>query len=206
MHFAFPPRKSSNPPPYAMRSVRSVPFLRKSKGQSIALLCIGVVAAIWLLSNLFGGSGSSKVRVPSGMPPVVVVTAFDPKEKDRWTQHIRRNREEYAKKHGYATFLPNATAYPLEGAPISWAKVPALRHAMTLFPYSTYFFYLDPHSLIANPSLSIEAHIMNPRRLESLMITSIPVVPPDSVIKTFGHLKGDRIDLVMTQDHEGLGR
>lgn len=36
------------------------------------------------------------------------------------------------------------------------------------------------------------------------MLKDIPVVPPDSVIKTFSHLKGDKIDLVITQDGEGL--
>jgi mannan polymerase II complex MNN11 subunit len=30
------------------------------------------------------------------------------------------------------------------------------------------------------------------------------VVPPDSVIKTFANLKGDRIDLILTQDKDGL--
>ncbi len=56
-----------------------------------------------------------------------------------------------------------------------------------------------------NPSLSIDDHIMNPDKLESLMLKEIPVVPPDSVIKTFSHLRPDRVDLVMTQDDEGLG-
>ena len=36
------------------------------------------------------------------------------------------------------------------------------------------------------------------------MLKDIPVVPPDSVIKTFSHLKGDKIDLILTQDGEGL--
>lgn len=45
---------------------------------------------------------------------------------------------------------------------------------------------------------------MDPRRLESLMLVDKPVVPPDSVIKTFSHLKGDRIDFVLSQDNEGL--
>lgn len=37
-----------------------------------------------------------------------------------------------------------------------------------------------------------------------MLLKERPVVPPDSVIKTFGNLKGDRIDLVLTQDGEGL--
>jgi mannan polymerase II complex MNN11 subunit len=55
-----------------------------------------------------------------------------------------------------------------------------------------------------NPHLTLEGHIMNPKRLESLMIKDQPIVPPDSVIKTFSHLKGIQADLVLTQDKEGL--
>ena len=36
------------------------------------------------------------------------------------------------------------------------------------------------------------------------MIVNEPVVPPDSVIKTFGNLKGERIDVVVTQDKDGI--
>lgn len=105
---------------------------------------------------------------------------------------------------GYTTFFPSPTDYKIGSHPDSWAKVPAMRHAMTLFPHSTYFWYLDSTAVIMNPTLSIESHIMNKRRLESLMIVNVPVVPPDSVIKTFAHLNGDRIDVVLTQDKEGL--
>ena len=55
-----------------------------------------------------------------------------------------------------------------------------------------------------NPTLNLRTHILAPKRLEKLMLRDKPVVPPDSVIKTFGNLKGDRIDLVLTQDGEGL--
>ena len=106
----------------------------------------------------------------------------------------------------YKNFYANASDYELGGssAPRSWALIPAIRHAMTLNPHSTYFYSLSPHSLIMNPSLSLTDHIMNPAKLESLMLKDKPVVPPDSVIHTFSHLKGDKIDLVLTQDGEGL--
>lgn len=55
-----------------------------------------------------------------------------------------------------------------------------------------------------NPSIDLKAHLMDKARLESVMIRDKPVVPPDSVIKTFSHLHGDKIDLVITQDGEGL--
>lgn len=47
---------------------------------------------------------------------------------------------------------------------------------------------------------------MNTKRLEELMIRDQPIVPPDSVIKTFPHLKGQNIDFVLTQDKEGLAQ
>lgn len=75
---------------------------------------------------------------------------------------------------------------------------------MTLHPGSTFFWYLDSSALIMEPSLSLESHILAPATLEKHMITNTPVVPPDSVIKTFANIKGDRIDLVVTQDKDGL--
>ena len=82
--------------------------------------------------------------------------------------------------------------------------VPALRHALTKYPHSTYFFNLSPHSLIMNPKISLTSHVMDKKRLEAMMLRDKPVVPPDSVIRTFTHLKGDKVDLVLTQDGEGL--
>jgi mannan polymerase II complex MNN11 subunit len=75
---------------------------------------------------------------------------------------------------------------------------------MTLFPQATYFFYLEPHSLIMNTALSLTSHIMDNKRLESLLIPNVPIVPPDSVIKTFPNLKASFVDFVLTQDEEGL--
>lgn len=47
---------------------------------------------------------------------------------------------------------------------------------------------------------------MNTKRLEGLMIRDQSIVPPDSVIKTFGHLKGNQVDFVLTQDKDGLAQ
>jgi mannan polymerase II complex MNN11 subunit len=105
---------------------------------------------------------------------------------------------------GYATFFPPAANYSIQNGPHSWAKVPAMRHAMTLFPQATYFFYLESHSLIMNQELSVTKHIVDKTRLEKLLVPNVPIVPPDSVIKTFSGLKGDHVDFVLTQDKEGL--
>jgi mannan polymerase II complex MNN11 subunit len=75
---------------------------------------------------------------------------------------------------------------------------------MTLNPRSTFFWYLDSTALIMNPAIPLTSHVLSPSHLEKLMIVNEPVVPPDSVIKTFANLKGDRIDLILTQDKDGL--
>jgi mannan polymerase II complex MNN11 subunit len=105
---------------------------------------------------------------------------------------------------GYATFFPDSTDYDLGGAPSSWARVPAVRHALTKFPHSTFFWYLDQNSLIMDPLMSVEGHVI--KQLEFLMLKDQPIVPPDSVIKTFPHLKPQQVDLILTQDKTGLAQ
>lgn len=55
-----------------------------------------------------------------------------------------------------------------------------------------------------NPTEALQTKVIEPRTLESLMQVDKSVVPPDSVIKTFSHLRGERVDFVLTQDWEGL--
>ncbi|RDL38999.1 Uncharacterized protein BP5553_03339 [Venustampulla echinocandica] len=199
MHLAFPSRKSSNPPHYPIRYSR-FPTLRRSRAKTIGIGILAAVVLIWVLARLVGSSDG----IPPGTPPVVIVTVVDEENYPAgYIQTIKENRIEYAKKHGYATFFPTANDYDLKGAPRSWARVPAVRHAMSNSS-STYFWYLDQNSLIMNPDVDIETHIMNPKKLESMMIKGQPIVPPDSVIKTWPHLKGDQAQLVLTQDAEGL--
>ena len=82
--------------------------------------------------------------------------------------------------------------------------VPAMRHAMTLYPGSTYFFHLSPHALIMDPTQSLTSLVLDNKALDSLMIKGVPVIPPASVIKTFGHLSAKDVDLVVSQDGESL--
>lgn len=55
-----------------------------------------------------------------------------------------------------------------------------------------------------DPTVSLVDDIMAPNRLEALMLRDYPVVPPDSIIKTSSRLKGSDVQLVMSQDKEGL--
>jgi mannan polymerase II complex MNN11 subunit len=107
---------------------------------------------------------------------------------------------------GYSNFFTNTTAYTsfTDSFPQTWSLIPAVRHALTLHPYSPWMFALSPYALIMDPSLSLHSHILSPPRLASLMLKDIPVVPPDSVIHTFSHLKPEKVDFILTQDAESL--
>jgi mannan polymerase II complex MNN11 subunit len=80
--------------------------------------------------------------------------------------------------------------------------IPALRHALAELSSSTFFWALTADAFITNPTLSLETHILQP--LESIMLKDIPVVPPDSVIHTFSHLKPARTHLILSQDMDNL--
>jgi mannan polymerase II complex MNN11 subunit len=61
----------------------------------VGSLVVGSI--IWLLSRLFGGGNS----IPSGTPPVVIVTVVDESNYSKeYIKMIKDNRIEYAKKHG----------------------------------------------------------------------------------------------------------
>jgi len=105
---------------------------------------------------------------------------------------------------GYEVFFPKIGDYDLHGAPFSWTKIVATRHALTKYPDATYIWYLDQDSFIMNPGTTVENHLMKPKLLEEVMIKNHPVVPPDSIIKTFTHLRGEDVDFLVTQDKDGL--
>lgn len=166
-------------------------------------MAVVVLLLIWAM--IFRTQGADKDSIPHGTPPVIVVTPIEEEGySPAYIENIKQNRIEYAKRHGYAVFLPKVEDYQLSGAPSSWAKVPAIRHAMSSHPHIEYVFYLDQNSLIMNPSLIVEEHIMAPARMESLMLKDKPIVPPDSVIKTYTHLKGTDVDFAITQGPQGL--
>jgi mannan polymerase II complex MNN11 subunit len=71
--------------------------VRRSRIQAIVVGSLVVGSIIWLLSRLFGGGDS----IPSGTPPVVIVTVVDESNYSKeYIKMIKDNRIEYSKKHG----------------------------------------------------------------------------------------------------------
>lgn len=53
-------------------------------------------AVLFIFSHIFGGD-----RIPSGTPPVVIITVLDPQSYSKeYISNIKDNRNEYARKHG----------------------------------------------------------------------------------------------------------
>lgn len=100
MQFAYPPRKNSNPQPYSPRSFRSQ-WLRSDRLRPLAILALGILALLFLLSKVFGGGGGhTKESIPAGTAPAVIVTVFDMDRNQELRDKIKTNREQYAKRHG----------------------------------------------------------------------------------------------------------
>lgn len=99
MHFAYPARKSSDPPPFRPRSSK-LPLLRRTR---LRLVLVGVLAVIGVLYLLTGRKATDPYHehIPSGSPPVVIVTIVDPTQySTAYLKTIEQNRKDYAEKHG----------------------------------------------------------------------------------------------------------
>lgn len=100
MHFAYPPRKSSNPPPFKPRSTQW-PTLRRRRLKLLAIAGLVFVAFLYLVSRRGGSRNYPQEHVPSGKPPAVLVTVFDESDYGKdYLDSIRENRKLYAEKHG----------------------------------------------------------------------------------------------------------
>jgi mannan polymerase II complex MNN11 subunit len=120
MHFAMPPRKTSRPPPYAARNQSSWPIppalknlLRGGRLRTTVVGILGFLTLLWLLRGRGSDAGANiaKVAIGSG-PPVVIVTTIDPAADAAWAARIKKNREDYAKKHGAFTARAMARRRP----------------------------------------------------------------------------------------------
>jgi mannan polymerase II complex MNN11 subunit len=69
------------------------------------VVVVGILAfltILWLFGRIGGSSDKSvipAVAIGTG-PPVVIVTVLDPKADPAWVEKIKKNREQYARKHG----------------------------------------------------------------------------------------------------------
>lgn len=97
MHYAFPPRKDSSKPPYALRSRSTSITQRRLQLFGTATAALLIIYLLW--SYLF--SSGSSIRIPTGTPSVVIVTVLNEEHLPAdYVEKIKANREDYALRHG----------------------------------------------------------------------------------------------------------
>ncbi|ANB14955.1 Mnn11p [Sugiyamaella lignohabitans] len=143
-------------------------------------------------------------------PSVVVVMGIDyEKYKPDYLTKIIENRVEYAKAHGYGTYMRFVQEFKSHysdssSSSSSWAKLDIMRAAFLAFPKAKYFWYIDQSALIMNPLIDIEQEFISSKELENKMLKGIPVVKSADFIKTYKFTKPEDIKMVISQDTVGL--
>ena len=205
MQFAVPPRKTSQPPPFARAAALNNASARRRQLQLIGYVVLGCLTLYLLYAWLLSPPTLPDLDLLDPNPSIVIVTVFNEATmSSTYISQVKQNRIDYAARYGYTNLFTNVSTYDhlVSAAPYPWSMVPALRHALTLYPTPTYFWSLSAYALITNPSLSLQSHIF--ANLTDLMQKDIPVVPPDSVIHTFSHLKPAHVHLILSQDMDNL--
>lgn len=72
-------------------------MLRRSRAKTIVLCTCALGVLLFLLSSILGGGDG----IPSGTPPVVIVTVLDTVGYSKeYQDNVKENRIQYARKHG----------------------------------------------------------------------------------------------------------
>ena len=105
MHFALPPRKTSQPPPYVKAAARTLQNRRRSQAQAVTVIVLGLLS-LWLLLHLtvFGAPRWRPQAVETSHDEqinVVILTVLDRAlMSDEYIRKIKHNRDHYASRHG----------------------------------------------------------------------------------------------------------
>lgn len=104
MHFALPPRKGAQSPPYARAAAR-ISATRRTKRFQLAGYCLLGLLTIWLLLRytLLNSSTELPALVQDLEPNIVIVTVLDDDPavmSEEYIRKIKANRDDYASRHG----------------------------------------------------------------------------------------------------------
>ncbi|PGH05913.1 mannan polymerase II complex MNN10 subunit [Blastomyces parvus] len=128
-----------------------------------------------------------------------------------------KNKRKYVERWGYDLEIVNMVTkkrYAHEWRE-GWEKVDAIRQALRRYPNAEWFWWLDLHTYIMEPTYSLQSHILNHLDTEAyrdinlfnpLNITHPPEAPyldPISLSPT-GDGKPSSVNLILTQDCSGF--
>ncbi|OWB58489.1 hypothetical protein B5S28_g4527 [[Candida] boidinii] len=116
------------------------------------------------------------------------------------------NKQNYCKRHGYELAIKDTTLkrrYSHEWRE-GWEKVDILKQTMREYPNAEWFWWLDLHTFIMEPEVSLEEYLFNNieskayRNLEHLNPLRIPIDSP------YVDITNSPVDLVLAQDCGGF--
>ncbi|CAH2350306.1 probable alpha-1,6-mannosyltransferase Mnn10p [[Candida] railenensis] len=175
---------------------------------------LSVVVATLLILSLF----TSTPFIPHlsiSDPKVVIILAANEgggvlkwKGPQEWSveRSSIANKKQYAKQHGYGLTIKDMTIkkrYSHEWRE-SWEKVDIMKQTMRQFPNAEWFWWLDLHTYIMEPQLSLEEHFLNNlgnatyRTLDTFNPLGLPLDIP------YVNYENQPIDMIITQDCGGF--
>ncbi|KAF3933309.1 hypothetical protein ABW19_dt0201005 [Dactylella cylindrospora] len=220
MHFSLPTStKSSNlwTPRSSPTSSKSAYLTHIVKRRRRTLYIILFVALACLLFFYSRADGAHRAAMKTAPTTVLVVAVDKASMTTAFQKKIVENRKRYAERWGYNIFVRDIGEYAagneyqfkdakgkVRTYEKTFNKLPLVRHAMATYPYTQNFWFLSSNSLIINMDLSLEDHILNRKRLNSLMLRNQPVIPPESIIHTFKRTDADEVQFIITQDSKSV--
>jgi len=87
----------------------------------------------------------------------------------------------------------------------TWLKCKAIAEAMTIFPQASWFWWLDQDAIIMTPNVSIEEELLNPKIMAKKLLPHEKYIReglPDAFSPEVYDV--DQVDLIFSQDHNGL--
>lgn len=111
----------------------------------------------------------SKKHLSPKPEEIVILSASDFSDNSGWRWRLHeeglKNRDEYAKFHGYHHVFINFTKYDAARAHVAhpcWLKLPAIQEVFFKYPETKWVWWLDMDAIIWNGSIKLEDHILNP--------------------------------------------
>lgn len=115
------------------------------------------------------------------------------------------NKKDYAKRHGYDLTIKDLTVkkrYSHEWRE-SWEKADIMKQAMRQYPKAEWFWWLDLHTFIMEPQLSLEEHVFS--KLDNLTYRQLTEFNPLQLKTDLPYVDYSQpIDLLITQDCGGF--
>jgi hypothetical protein len=154
------------------------------------------------------------VHDPAGPKPneIVLLAASDGKGHNGGIENILAditpNRQEYADLHGYVYQFLNISKYDIGGAHPVWAKLPAIVETFNLHPQAKWVWWLDLDAIIMTPTIDLREHLLAQHVLLNKMLKDTNINKPGGTekldIKTPANPDINKIDIIVSQDHNGL--